>query len=105
LAFAVVLSNQLLQAAGLKSSIKIWTDIKSRFLVWYEHNQLVQKYFVMPISELLSKPNTSSANSGITVGKPNDSNSKMNVVDIQHENSYKKGTSPPIALKPTAAQN
>ncbi len=60
LAFAVVLSNQLLQAAGVKSSIKFWTDIKSNFLIWYGHNDLVKKYITKPLAGLFGKSDTSS---------------------------------------------
>jgi hypothetical protein len=60
LAFAVVLSNQLLQAAGVKSSIKFWTDIKSNFLIWYGHNDLVKKYITKPLAVLFGKSDTSS---------------------------------------------
>jgi hypothetical protein len=66
---------------------------------------LVQKYFVTPIGGLLSYPNTSRADSGIAVDKLNASGSKVNVVDMQHKNNYENGISPPIDLRPIAAQN
>jgi len=60
LAFAVVLSNQLLQAAGVKSSIKVWTNIKSSFLIMYGHNDFVKKYIIKPLAGLVGKSDTSS---------------------------------------------
>lgn len=60
LAFAVVLSNQLLQAAGVKSSVKFWTNIKSTFLILYEHNDFVKKYITKPLAGLFGKSYSSS---------------------------------------------
>lgn len=75
LAFAVVLSNQLLQAAGVKSSIKFWTDIKST----YEHNDLVKKYITKPLAGLFGKSDASSEGlAGALIDLSN--NNKVNIL-------------------------
>jgi hypothetical protein len=82
LSFTVVISNQLLQAIGVRSSSKFWTDLKSKFLISYGHNDLAQKYITKPLVGLLGKPDTSS--NGFTRGLNDSSNSKVNVLDKQH---------------------
>ena len=85
LAFAVVLSNQLLQAAGVKSSIKFWTDIKSTFLIFYEHNDLVKKYITKPLAGLFGKSDASSEGlAGALIDLSN--NNKVNILylHLQH---------------------
>jgi hypothetical protein len=114
LAFAVVLSNQLLQATGIKNSIKFWTNIKSNFLIWYGHNQLIHKYITKPIAGLLAKSASSSGSdsrnglpSGASNGSPN--NAKSNVLDVAHrasnKNSSNIGNSLSSSLHPVAAYN
>lgn len=58
-----------------------------------------------PIGGLLSNPNMIKADSGIAVDKLNANGSKVNVVDMQYKNNYQNGISPPIDLRPIAAQN
>jgi hypothetical protein len=85
LAFAVVLSNQLLQAAGVKSSIKFWTNIKSSFLIMYGHNDFVKKYIIKPLAGLVGKSDTSSEGlAGALIDLPNDNKVNIFTSHLQH---------------------
>ncbi len=89
LAFAVVLSNQLLQAAGVKSSIKFWTNIKSTFLILYEQNDFVKKYITKPLAGLFGKYNTSSEGlASAVIDLSNDNKVNIFTSHLQHQARY-----------------
>ncbi len=84
LAFAVVLSNQLLQAAGVKSSIKFWTNIKSSFLIMYGHNDFVKKYIIKPLAGLVGKSDTSTGLASALIDLSNDNKVNIFTSHLQH---------------------
>jgi hypothetical protein len=85
LAFALVLSNQLLQAVGIRSSIKFWTDIKSTFLIFYEHNDLVKKYITKPLAGLFGKSDTSGEGlAGALIDLSNDNKVNTLYLHLRH---------------------
>jgi hypothetical protein len=89
LAFAVVLSNQLLQAAGVKSSSKFWTNIKSTFLISYVHNDLVKKYITKPLAGLFGKSDTSSEGlAAALIDLSNDNKVNILYLHLQHQARY-----------------
>jgi len=57
LSFVVVLSNQLIQAAGIKSGIKYWSDIKTTIITFLDHNDL-RKSITNPVGGILGSKNS-----------------------------------------------
>jgi hypothetical protein len=57
LSFVVVLSNQLIQAAGIKSGIKYWSDIKTTIITFLDHNDL-GKSITNPVGGILGSKNS-----------------------------------------------
>lgn len=57
LSFVVVLSNQLIQAAGIKSGIKYWSDIKTTIITFLDHNDLI-KSITNPVGGILGSKNS-----------------------------------------------
>lgn len=58
LSFVVVLSNQLIQAAGIRSGIKYWSDIKTTIITFLDHNDLIRKSITNPVGGILGSKNS-----------------------------------------------